>query len=138
MATVSKLRQSWIYFKRAGIFCCVAHCITTHVVEPVQCRGPSMMPTIEDGDLFIAEHLSRSLNTIHRKDIVACRSPIDPNMLVCKRLVAKEGDRLQSSQLSRVPRGHVWLLGDNSDRSTDSRSFGPVPHGLVSCRLVYR
>lgn len=103
--------------------------------------------------------------TIYRfsQDIVACRSPVDPNLLVCKRLVAKEGDRIKWHRLSRVcggflspalflptlaycmhwqmfkvPRGHVWLLGDNADRSTDSRVFGAVPQGLVSCRLVYR
>ena len=35
------------------------------------------------------------------------------------------------SALVRVPRGHLWLEGDNKAASTDSRDFGPVPVGMV-------
>lgn len=28
-----------------------------------------------------------------------------------------------------VPKGHVWLEGDNSENSIDSRTYGPVPMG---------
>lgn len=37
-----------------------------------------------------------------------------------------------------VPRGHVWLEGDNYQASADSRIYGPVPLGLVSSRVVCR
>ena len=35
------------------------------------------------------------------------------------------------SALTRVPRGHLWLEGDNAAASVDSRHFGPAPAGLV-------
>lgn len=35
-----------------------------------------------------------------------------------------------------VPRGHVWLGGDNLGNSTDSRTYGPVPLGLVQGVIV--
>ena len=38
----------------------------------------------------------------------------------------------------RVPKGHVFLTGDNTERSVDSRQFGPVPMGLVRDRVVAR
>ncbi len=37
-----------------------------------------------------------------------------------------------------VPDGSYWLLGDNWDASTDSRSFGWVPADDVRARLVVR
>lgn len=37
-----------------------------------------------------------------------------------------------------VPRGHVWLEGDNSDNSIDSRTYGPVPMGLIQSRAIIR
>lgn len=37
-----------------------------------------------------------------------------------------------------VPRGHVWLEGDNYENSSDSRIYGPVPLGLIQSRIVMR
>lgn len=36
----------------------------------------------------------------------------------------------------RVPKGHVWVCGDNLTASRDSRVYGPVPIGLVKGRIV--
>lgn len=38
----------------------------------------------------------------------------------------------------QVPKGHVWLEGDNPLNSTDSRNFGSVPAGLIRGRAVFR
>ena len=38
----------------------------------------------------------------------------------------------------QVPKGHVWLSGDNVDNSVDSRTYGPVPYGLILGRVCYR
>lgn len=40
--------------------------------------------------------------------------------------------------LSQVPPGYMWLEGDNSSNSKDSRTFGPVPQGLIQGRLIYK
>ncbi|XP_058461033.1 mitochondrial inner membrane protease subunit 1 [Malaya genurostris] len=37
-----------------------------------------------------------------------------------------------------VPRGHLWIEGDNVHNSSDSRNYGPVPIGLVKSRAVCR
>lgn len=36
----------------------------------------------------------------------------------------------------QVPRGHVWIEGDNKEGSKDSRIYGPVPYGLIQYRLL--
>ena len=42
------------------------------------------------------------------------------------------------NQIRIVPDGCIWLEGDNSLDSVDSRSYGPVPAGLVIGRVVCR
>lgn len=37
-----------------------------------------------------------------------------------------------------VPRGHVWIEGDNAANSADSRYYGPVPLGLINSRAICR
>lgn len=35
-----------------------------------------------------------------------------------------------------VPKGHVWLAGDNLSNSTDSRNYGPVPLAMIEGKVV--
>ena len=37
-----------------------------------------------------------------------------------------------------LPRGHMWLQGDNLDDSTDSRIYGPVPVALIQSVAMLR
>lgn len=39
------------------------------------------------------------------------------------------------SKVIYVPKGMVWLEGDNADNSADSRIYGPVPLGLIQSRV---
>lgn len=43
-----------------------------------------------------------------------------------------------SSKVIVVPRGHVWIEGDNAENSSDSRFYGPIPQGLIRSRAVCR
>ncbi|XP_063233387.1 mitochondrial inner membrane protease subunit 1 [Bacillus rossius redtenbacheri] len=118
-------------------YACVAHCTLEYVGDFVVCSGPSMEPTIVSDDVLFTEHISPRLQLIKKGDIVISTSPSNPRINICKRVAGTAGDKV-SSGLSHqvVPRGHVWLEGDNYGNSSDSRQFGPVPEGLIRGRAV--
>lgn len=124
---------------------CIAHCAFEYLGEVVVCSGPSMEPTIHDSDLVVSENLSRHFYSIQKGDIVIAKSPNDPKTNICKRVIGLEGDKVCTSgpsdllkRHSYVPKGHVWLEGDNLMNSTDSRSYGPVPYGLIRGRICLK
>ena len=79
---------------------------------------------------------------MNRSDIVIAKQPDRPSLLICKRIVAMEGDDVPPSNIPckycTVPKGHVWLEGDNPDSSYDSRDFGPLPYSLIQSRVFFR
>lgn len=104
-----------------------------------QCDGPSMEPAIHGSDVVLAEHVSVRSSVIPNGSVVIVRSLTDPKSFICKRIVAGPGDRVPvPGALTFVPKGHVWLQGDNANNSMDSRVFGPVPFGLVRSRVVVK
>uniref|UniRef100_A0A1I7ZD98 Peptidase_S24 domain-containing protein n=1 Tax=Steinernema glaseri TaxID=37863 RepID=A0A1I7ZD98_9BILA len=130
----------WRTVRRCVYVYCGVQAVGSHIGELLYCTGVSMHPTILDGDLIIAERLSVKLGNVHRGDIVGVLSPTDAN-LICKRITHKQLDRIYDCELlpkGRVPRGHSFVQGDNTMSSTDSRTFGPVPDGLVEVRLILR
>ncbi|KAG7164890.1 mitochondrial inner membrane protease subunit 1-like [Homarus americanus] len=118
---------------------CIAHCTLEFVGDFVVCKGPSMEPTIFSEDVILTEHLSARLNRISRGDVIIARSPTNPHHHICKRVTGLGGDKVKNGFRTQiVPKGHVWLEGDNSMNSTDSRNFGSVPSGLIRGRAVCR
>lgn len=100
------------------------------------CCGPSMMPTFNmTGDIVLMDRITPRLGSVSVGDIVICKSPTHATQTVCKRVAALEGGEVPSCPSVTVPRGHVWLLGDNAENSTDSRVYGPVPASMVKGRV---
>lgn len=100
-----------------------------------------MEPTLESNNILLTEHISPRLQRLRRGDIIIAKSPSNPKQNICKRITGLPGDKVRGHFPSRshvVPRGHVWLEGDNSSNSSDSRIYGPVPEGLIRSRVVCR
>ncbi|KAF9055030.1 LexA/Signal peptidase, partial [Hymenopellis radicata] len=77
-----------------------------------------------------------------RGDIVLVTSPVNARRTLIKRVIAKEGDLVTTlppypEPQVRVPLGHVWIEGDDPAHSDDSRSYGPIPAGLVQAKLLW-
>ena len=90
---------------------------------------------------------------------VIAKSVQNAKQSVCKRVVGLEGDVVTYRDVTRlrydvdgygrydpdgkgrvrqvtVPKGHVFIQGDNELNSTDSRQYGPVPYATLQGRVV--
>lgn len=121
--------------------------VNTYIFEVTMCIGPSMMPTFSaTGDIVLVERISVWRHRLQVGDVVVAQSPSNPAQTVCKRIRGLEGDVLRASKRHRyengkiitVPKGHVWLEGDNQFNSSDSRHYGPVPYSIIKGRVFLR
>ncbi|KAF8897421.1 peptidase S24/S26A/S26B/S26C, partial [Infundibulicybe gibba] len=67
--------------------------------------------------------------------------PNNQRRLLIKRIIGIEGDMVKTlppypEPVVHVPKGHVWVEGDEPHHSDDSNRFGPVPLGLAESRLM--
>ncbi|KAI9189756.1 hypothetical protein H9P43_001189 [Blastocladiella emersonii ATCC 22665] len=118
-------------------------------------EGRSMQPTLNPDenrlarDVLLLNKYILSTRKWGRGDVVTLRSPMDPDHIIAKRIVALEDDYvvpdprcsfvrrngLRPGQSMRVPKGHCWVEGDAGMHSRDSQDFGPVPLGLLTAKV---
>lgn len=71
-----------------------------------------------------------------------CSSPSHPEKTAVKRIIALEGDEVESRLPDRpgkvqVPQGHIWVEGDGeASKSVDSNNYGPISKALVTGRIT--
>jgi signal peptidase I len=135
--------------------------LRAYVAEPFAIPSESMAPTLRPGDHVLVEKLSYRFGSPRRGDLVVFRAP-DGGSLAVKRIVGLAGDRVaiedgvlavngrlqkesyvDQSQVDSVyfgpvvvPRGDVFVLGDNRADSHDSRDYGAVPRRSLIGRVL--
>ncbi|KAK3754876.1 hypothetical protein RRG08_020781 [Elysia crispata] len=137
-AAFSAIRKTVVYTVTGFSTC---YCCLRFVCGLGKCEDVSMEPVIQDGDLVLITPFSVNYNLIQKGDIVFCRSPKNPRVIICKRLLGMEGDTIYNEEKGfeeYVEKGRIWLEGDNKEFSIDSRSFGPLPYGLVISKVSLR
>jgi len=113
-------------------------------VRPVIVSGTSMEPTFHDGQKVWISDAYWLVGPIHRKDVVVLTGATEDEYII-KRVYWLEGEEVLPDHKSldipffepyTVPRGYVWVLGDNRSMSSDSREFGAVPLNRVKGKVV--
>ncbi|HEY0050145.1 MAG TPA: nickel-type superoxide dismutase maturation protease [Pyrinomonadaceae bacterium] len=85
-------------------------------------QGDSMLPGLKDGDVVLVDpHAALRIG-----DVVLARHPFKKSVQIIKRI----------REIS--PEGRYFLVGDNEDESTDSRSFGAIPAKDILGKAVSR
>ncbi len=123
------------------------------VMEAFWIPSGSMIPTLEIGDRVLVNKFIYRFTEPKRGDIIVFRSVDDPKEDLIKRVVGQPGDEIAvrhgrlflngepqkepytNKKLpdrsfyakTTVPKGHVFVMGDNRGNSADSRVFGPLP-----------
>jgi signal peptidase I len=130
----------------------IALLINVFVGQATRVEGQSMEPNLHSEQRLVVEKLSYRFHGPQRFDIVVLKMPSQGEELLIKRVIGLPGETVeirdgqvyvddnllaepftdQSTRPGRngqvtVPPLHIYVMGDNRDRSNDSRSFGPVP-----------
>ncbi|MGL4790547.1 MAG: signal peptidase I, partial [Anaerotignaceae bacterium] len=132
------------------------------VLFPVRVEGNSMAETLNEGDRVFVSRLMGTFGLYNTGDIVVFEKLENETPIkIVKRIIATEGDiveikdgkiyvnsvELQEDYISSptdgelmvtVEEGHVFVLGDNREESTDSRFFGTINTKDVYAKVILR
>jgi signal peptidase I len=128
-------------------------------------EGPSMQPNFHDGNFLIVSRINYLLGKPDHGDIVVFHYPNNTKEDYIKRIIGVPGDTVEirdtqvyiDGRLLEEPyinepcntsscRDHIWelgpdeyfVMGDNRNHSSDSRSFGPVNQKYFVGEVIVR
>lgn len=131
------------------------------ITARVRVDGPSMEPSFFDRDRIVVSKVSYLLGDIERGDVIVFPAPRSPEEDYIKRVIGLPGDRIRvaggfvyvndqpisepyikAPPLSNmnevvVPEGAVFVMGDNRNVSSDSRSWGSLPIDDIVGKAVF-
>ena len=84
--------------------------------------GDSMLPTLKNGQQIIAEKISCRFLNPKIGDIIILKNSSNINLV--KRITKKDG-------------GNYFIEGDNKEKSTDSKNFGPIQKNDILAKIIY-
>lgn len=143
----------------------IAVLVRAFLFEPFFIPSESMVPTLKIGDKVLVNQMSYRLHDIHRGDIVVFEAPPGeqtPGVKdFVKRVVGLPGETIQEKAGDGVyingkkleepylpegtvfkdygpitiPKGQIFVMGDNRAESKDSTVFGPIPESSVVGRV---
>ncbi|MBP2635475.1 MAG: spsB [Firmicutes bacterium] len=140
----------------------LAFFIRYFIVELYMVEGPSMRPTLVNGERLVVNKFIYRFKTPERGEVLVFRYPRDPSRDFIKRVIAVAGDTVEikdgrvflngqllnepyilerikgSYPIATVPEGHIYVMGDNRNNSEDSRfkDVGFVPLELIKGKAV--
>jgi len=101
---------------------------------------PLLNPTGLSRDWILIKRWHIDNYYLQKDDIISFESPRDPGIFMIKRVKALENETIYDTikqKETQIPKGHVWVEGDNKRASYDSRHFGYVARGLITGRALY-
>ncbi len=154
-------KEIWEWVRSIAIAVLLAIIIRVFLFEPYIVEGASMFPTLDNHERLVVNKLVYHLNDPQQGDIVVFSHPPYPDYI--KRVIGVSGDRIEIKEgvvlvndlpLEEpylleapymefepvvVPEGHVFVMGDNRNNSTDSRAkhVGFIPVDKVKGKALF-
>src|SRR5690242_5248362 len=136
-------------------------------VQAVHVEGLSMFATLDNDDYLIANKIDYRLHPPQRGDIIILRPPTNNSTDFIKRIIALPGEKLlirdgavyinghkldepylpeewtidntwNGGAEAVIPPNQYFVMGDNRNRSQDSRFFGPISRDRIDGRAWFR
>src|ERR1700716_125638 len=131
----------------------VLYVVIQYAVQTVHVLGSNMYATLHDNDLLVASKISYKLHQPQRDDIIVFNSPDETSRDFIKRIIGLPGERIHitnsvvyingqvlhepylpekwtynnnwpaSGQDQLIPPDQYFVMGDNRNHSSDSRTF---------------
>ncbi|HEY1456729.1 MAG TPA: signal peptidase I [Candidatus Dormibacteraeota bacterium] len=150
-----------------GILAAILYFGISFAIQAVHVEGLSMFATLDDQDYLIANKIDYRLHAPQRGDIIILRPPTDNSKDFIKRVIALPGERLlirdgivyiNGRKLDEpylpeawttlnnwggdngtvIPANDYFVMGDNRNKSQDSRSFGPISRDRIDGKAWFR
>ncbi|MEK7586143.1 MAG: signal peptidase I [Patescibacteria group bacterium] len=160
-------KDAWDLIKFAIIALVIVIPIRMFIAQPFVVSGDSMFPTFHDKEYLIVDEISYILKGPHRGDVVVFHYPKDPSRFFIKRIIGlpnekveiKDGvvkiyneqspegfilsepylaEKFSSTDTYTISKDEYFVMGDNRNRSSDSRMWGVLPRDLMVGRAYLR
>ncbi len=142
--------------------------IRMFVAQPFIVSGDSMVETFQSGQYLIVDQITYHLDDPSRGDVIVFRYPRDPSKFFIKRVIGTPGDtiKIEDAQVMITNEEHpdgvlldepyvksmdpaprfeetlgereYFVMGDNRNRSSDSRSWGVLQEDRIVGRAYLR
>lgn len=161
------VENAWDLIKFAAIALAIVIPIRMYIAQPFVVNGQSMYPTFHDGEYLIVDEISYRLGTPHRLDVVVFRYPNDPSRFFIKRIIGLPNETIDiqngkvkiinkenpdgffldesyineafgTTQKFTTGEKEYFVMGDNRNRSSDSRTWGVLNKDLMMGRAYLR
>jgi signal peptidase I len=162
-----QLHDFWDLVKFASLALLIVIPIRTFIAQPFIVSGDSMFPTFHNGQYLIVDELSYHMGNIRRGDVVIFRYPHDTTRFFIKRIIGLPNETVKiedgkvtiinkenpegfvlnepyinqpfsTYETKNIGNGEYFVMGDNRNFSSDSRSWGLVPKKLLVGRAYLR
>jgi len=164
---ITKEHPFWELLRFAMLAFLIVLPIRILIAQPFIVSGSSMYPTFQDGNYLIVDQISYRFEEPNRGDIIIFRFPKDKKKFFIKRIIGlpNESIKIDGSKITIMNDNHpdgfdlneqyvknlafdnmtvvlgndeFFVMGDNRNSSSDSRSWGNVKENLIIGHVLLR